>query len=352
MLARDTLVIRQDWIDKVGQPLPQNADQFLALMTAFAKSDPDGNGKADTYGLGSGSIEPFCMQFIKHVHRVPNGWKLNPDGTLTKDYETPEFKLALAFARKLFEAGAYHPDAANGAALPATAFDSGKVGADIGTVTIDVYGTGGTQSRIRALNPVAKLTSLVAFGHDGGKGVTYNGPGFLGFAAIPAKVGRDPERVKELLRVLDYFAAPFGSEEWVFLYFGLEGVHHEIKADGSRELTARGKAELGDRFNLPNLPNLTNCPQVSYYQGAPGDAEYVQDVARDMLAIGLDNPTLSLSSPTNVTKAAELNQLYKDRLTSIIVGREPLTAVDTFIADWRSRGGDQIRTEFEQELKG
>ena len=50
-----------------------------------------------------------------------------------------------------------------------------------------------------------------------------------GIAAIPAKVGKDKERVKELLRVIDYLAAPFGCEEWVFLNYGHEGVHHMMQ---------------------------------------------------------------------------------------------------------------------------
>jgi putative aldouronate transport system substrate-binding protein len=40
-----------------------------------------------------------------------------------------------------------------------------------------------------------------------------------------------------------------------------------------------------------------------------------------------------------------------DRMTPIVSGREPLTALDDAIKEWKSRGGDQIRQEFEQSLK-
>ena len=39
-------------------------------------------------------------------------------------------------------------------------------------------------------------------------------------------------------------------------------------------------------------------------------------------------------------------------MVGIITGREPLSAFDAFVNDWRSRGGDQMRKEFEPELKG
>ncbi len=44
------LFIRSDWRAKLGQPVPTTWDQLDALATAFTTGDPDGNGKADTYG--------------------------------------------------------------------------------------------------------------------------------------------------------------------------------------------------------------------------------------------------------------------------------------------------------------
>jgi len=37
---------------------------------------------------------------------------------------------------------------------------------------------------------------------------------------------------------------------------------------------------------------------------------------------------------------------------AIVTGRQPLTALDTYIKDWKSRGGDMIRQEYQQSLKG
>ena len=46
-----------------------------------------------------------------------------------------------------------------------------------------------------------------------------------------------------------------------------------------------------------------------------------------------------------------MQTLTQDRMIAVITGRDPLSAFDTFVKDWRSRGGDQMRKEFEQELK-
>jgi multiple sugar transport system substrate-binding protein len=44
--------IRKDWREKVGKAVPKTHEELLELAEAFAKGDPDGNGKkGDTYGM-------------------------------------------------------------------------------------------------------------------------------------------------------------------------------------------------------------------------------------------------------------------------------------------------------------
>jgi hypothetical protein len=47
------LSFRDDWGKKLGNPRPKTTDELLKLMRDFTKGDPDGNGQADTWGLGS-----------------------------------------------------------------------------------------------------------------------------------------------------------------------------------------------------------------------------------------------------------------------------------------------------------
>lgn len=45
------LFIRKDWREKVGAPVPASWDQLEELGRKFTTGDPDGDGKADTYGF-------------------------------------------------------------------------------------------------------------------------------------------------------------------------------------------------------------------------------------------------------------------------------------------------------------
>jgi len=337
------LAARLDWADRVGLPQPRDAEEVVQLFDRFTHGDPDGNGSPDTYGLGaSAGGVPFSRIFVGNMFRVPNVWRRNDDGTLTNQIETEEFAQAVAYMRRLWEAGLYHPDTPTMTSSQAKdALAAGRIGA-FNDGPGGLPSSGGLRGRAAEINPAAVVGGLVPPGHDGGEGVSYNDRGYWGFVGIPTRVG-DEERVKELLRILDYYAAPFGSEEWRFLNYGLEGVHHTVEADGTLRLTQEGIVEIGD------LTYLATPPTVFFYD-RPGDAEYMQGLIKAHVAIGIENPVLTLFSPTEAEEGAQLNQLQVDRLTGIVTGREPLDALQGMIDDWRSRGGDRIREEYQEGL--
>ncbi|MBR4598699.1 MAG: extracellular solute-binding protein, partial [Treponema sp.] len=47
------VLIRKDWLDKLGLQVPKTIDEYLDVMRAFTKKDPDGNGRNDTFGYGA-----------------------------------------------------------------------------------------------------------------------------------------------------------------------------------------------------------------------------------------------------------------------------------------------------------
>ncbi len=47
------VLIRKDWLDKLGLSVPVTTDDFMRVMRAFTFEDPDGDGVANTYGFGA-----------------------------------------------------------------------------------------------------------------------------------------------------------------------------------------------------------------------------------------------------------------------------------------------------------
>ena len=341
---------RADWARKLGKDVPKSGDELHDLLVAFARNDPDGNGQADTWGLGRYGTDFVGWDDARvamNMYGAPFTWRKNADGTLTHQIETDEFRQGIDFLRRLYTDGAFHPDSAGMTfAQCQGAFLASKIGihseglGNFYSPTIE----GTAYFKLRQSDPNAELAPNYPQAVGGAKAVTRNTQGSFGFTAIPATVGRDQERVKELLRILDYVASPFGSEEWFFLNYGVEGVDHQLN-DGIPLLTDRGIAERGDlTYVMANLP-------VLYFPRAPEAVAPAQNMAYEIMKIGIDDPSWPLYSATNVAKGPELVQFGFDSITPIVTGRAPLSTLDDVIKEWKSRGGDQIRQEFEQSMR-
>ena len=123
------MIWRKDWAEKFGNPNPKNADEFYDLMVKFTKGDPNGTGKQDSFAIHTIAQFAFGLSFFSNMFRVPNQWRKNADGKLTAYLETEEFKNTLAFQKRLFDAGIFHPDTATGNRTQRKDYiTSGKVG--------------------------------------------------------------------------------------------------------------------------------------------------------------------------------------------------------------------------------
>jgi putative aldouronate transport system substrate-binding protein len=201
---------------------------------------------------------------------------------------------------------------------------------------------------VQKVNAKAEMANLVPFGHDGGKAVHWSASGFLGFTSIPAKVGKDKERVKELLRILNYFASPVGSEENNFIRYGIEGMHHTFKND-ERTQTDLGQKEIG---NGSVIALVAEPNRVLYFPEAPGLAQSIQTTLKGVQTMSIDDPTEQLESATWNSKSKELTQLVNDRVLRVVTGQDPVSALDDMVKDWKSRGGELAAKEFAASLKG
>lgn len=73
---RTTIVWRGDWLKKVGiTKTPETLEEFEEAFYKFAKEDPDGNGKNDTYGLSLSGIPAMatCLDTGLMTGRIGSG---------------------------------------------------------------------------------------------------------------------------------------------------------------------------------------------------------------------------------------------------------------------------------------
>lgn len=128
------LLIRKDWLKKVNLPAPATWDQLVTLAKAFTTQDPDGNGKADTYGLAvPGSTKRgYASWYFSNFLWAGGGDFVTKgaDGKYKPAMTTPESEAAtkwfrdLACTSKVIQPGAATMD------TPPTneTFEAGKTG--------------------------------------------------------------------------------------------------------------------------------------------------------------------------------------------------------------------------------
>lgn len=324
---------RQDILDELGVERPTNAEEFEDLCKAIT------DVKGGRWAMGSASDYMFNVPFFAQMYGAPMKWKANADGTLVKDFETEEFAKAVEFANKLRVAGYFHPDSA--------AFNQSQATEQFskGAVVLYMAGLAGWRQTLEtqsAVTPGFNQDAMVPFGYDGGPGTQFFDTGIFSLTAITKA---DKARVEEMLRVLNYFAAPFGSKEYLLNTAGVEGVDHTIDASGQVALTDQGKLEQGMAFNfvMSGAPVLTSGTQPDYVKQCYAWQEKV-------VSLGVSDPTNGLNSETNSKVGGQLGNTFNEGILNIVSGRGSLGDLPALVASWKSGGGDTIRQEFQDAL--
>jgi putative aldouronate transport system substrate-binding protein len=176
----------------------------------------------------------------------------------------------------------------------------------------------------------------------GGTPTYWTTNGLLGYSVIKQA---SPERIKEILRVLNWLAAPLGSQEYLLKTYGLKDTHWTPDANGNPILTDRGKADATVPFHY-----LTRGPAAFYWPQTPQNTPTMHDAQNAIYPYLSIDPTIGYYSPTYASKQTGLTRDLSDRLNDIVVGRQPLGALDQAIQAWRDGGGEQIRAEFQQAM--
>ncbi|MBV9600290.1 MAG: hypothetical protein JOZ87_25990 [Chloroflexi bacterium] len=332
------MMYRKDLLDKAGitEP-PKNADDFKRALQAVTK--PDQN----QYGIAANGASYFGLtpnSAYSAIWRVPNNWRLDSSGKLTKDVETDEFKAAVGFSRDLWQAGLWHPNTVGYGAAGNDDFMAGRF-----VFLPGVWGQYVQLWDIEALRvPDARLYPMQPFAADGGKPYYQAGSGQFGVTYM--KQQSSPDRIKMLLRVANYFAAPFGSKEWLLNYFGVQDTDFKFNADGAPVLTDQGRSELTAVWRYVSSPAyaLFSANRSQEFAQVSYAAEQAMIAAMDV------DPTLGLYSAT----AASSGQLAQDTLMSgvsdIVQGRRPISDLDGLVSDWKNNVGDKMRGEFQDAI--
>lgn len=327
---------RKDWAEENGYPdPPADAEEFKELFASFSKMGVDGRyGLADAPGT--------AMIAAQAMFQVPPGWRYE-NGELTHHIETDEYEAALKFMTELWEAGAFHPDA--------LALDS-NVGKTLSMIPAGTVGLSWIAAenwyvpgvyRAAVEEVPGSWTPFVPPAFDGsGSGLFERSTGVFARVAISAQAAEDEEHLMMLLDFCNYMRAPFGSEEQYFLHHGEDGDYF-TRDPGEQPVPVEGADWHPDAAQL-----IYGLPPVIFdFEGA-ADAIAINE---QYVGNSQPNPVAGLFSAAATKAGPQLEELAQSHVNQIIVGNRPLSDLEAYREEWRSRGGDDMRVEYLEALK-
>ncbi|MCI9888321.1 sugar ABC transporter substrate-binding protein [Micrococcales bacterium 31B] len=315
--------------DKVGGLQCTSADEFADKCKQLL------NESAKQYVLEPAYINMvhmFSSWFGAH-----DNWFLDESKNLKHYFEEEAYKESVAYAAKLFKAGYFYPDA--NLADSANAMVQGSIAAQV------VVGPTAPHAYITR-DPNIVMENLLPFGAQAGLTPIYGmGYGTVGYTAFKQA---DEAKTRQLLALINWLSAPFGTEEYLTKNYGVEGQQFERDASGNPVPLDSAKADVPGLVSA--LVIMSNCESVNFNGTHPEDVEVVHSYQQELIKISSQSAVKGLYSDTNTKVGPKITAAARDIMVDIVTGRKEISAWDDAVKAWRSDGGDKIREEYEKAL--
>ncbi len=348
-LGRNGIIYRSDWLKKLGLSEPKTIDDLYKMMVAFRDRDPDGNGKADTYGMVVPYVKnnPIVFKQTLVMFGGPIEWGFAADGTLQPYHQFPEYMECLKFWKKLYDEKLINQDFA--------LYDPNKwndpVIQDKAGLIIDVVNTRSNQ--INGIFATDKPSAAVdVMGPVAGpKGRRLQATSGYGSIFLFSKSAiKDLATLKKVLAFEDKLGDKKMQDT---CQFGVEGKHY-IRLEGG--------------YVKPNPPTDTRYPKndfndlnqiisfiptgvLSLAEPKPYVVKFEQTM-RDNIKFCVGNPAAPFTSATQGTRGAQLDAILEDIYVKFVVGQMDEAGVKAALELWKKNGGSDVIKEInEQYLK-
>ncbi len=325
------LFYRKDLTDRAGLAAPKTIDELYTFGKKLTNPDR---------GIWAFGQVFDMVQMFFGVSHSKGGWRKRAGGGLEFKYETPEYRQALEFTARLYRDGLVHPE------LVASRGSDAQQLFAAGKILSWQEGMGvwrSMQSEQSKVTPGFDMQPVPVFSAVGGKPIAWSNDEPICYTFIKKGLGKD--RTQEILRVLNWCAAPFGSVEYEINTYGVEGKHFTRADDGSPIATNLFRKEYASQYSITSghAPAVVGTADVPHFvTDSLGYLRTTMAYAEPDLFQGI-----KLELPANYSK---LLTSAEDQMTDVVRGRRPIGDVDALVREWRRAGGDEGRAFLERTL--
>lgn len=371
----EVMIIRQDWLDKLGLTAPTTIDEFEAVIKAFTEDDPDGNGEKDTYGFtyegdsiynNGWCADPVTIFSVYTGKYLPGQWQEDENGKLVYGSLHEGNKKALERLASWHANGWTFQEAASTGAWDAmTQFTEGRAGIFIGRPwCID------SVADVKSVAPEAVIKAYPCIVQENGE-MTYQdaelNDGWLMFNS-------EFENIEAFFTYYDWmYDAVFGTGDFQYGY--LDGYDYQVQGDKVVFDSNLFDPPVTDAFMPGKSTVLKNAPAADAMQAyanvyAGNEAVTSAEIraaahfetsynCAEGYAIANEyrdyqNPSVFKAAPTSSMARywEQLQTMEKQLYTNIIYGKQTVDEFDQFVEDWYAQGGEDITNEVNEWYQG
>jgi putative aldouronate transport system substrate-binding protein len=365
MTERSAIMVRQDWIDKLGLPNPDSIQNMVKIAEAFATRDPDGNGRNDTIGLlvnsdfwsGIGGLGDFFAGY----HAYPDNWLPDNSGNIIPGVIQPEVKTALSALADMYKQGIIDREFTTvDWTRSIETVTSGRAGLFYG-----YFGACFNVMDIMTMDPQTRLMSYPIPSADS-KPASFVVGNMIGTYYVVNKKFAHPEALVKAENLLfktmadptltTYHTSPSGYQYFILNlimneipeknYAAWQKMQTAIPSGNTSSLNSEEKMyyDAIKRYLDNKDYTLTDWGYDRIFGASAGSSFGTIDhyVKNDLINM---SPFTGAPTETMVSRGGNLDTLRDEVFTKIIMGSSPVSAFDTFVQDWKRQGGDAITKE-------
>lgn len=361
----EMIYVRADWLENLNLTEPKTIDDVIKIAEAFAKNDPDLDGKNDTYGLGlnkdlflaHGTVKGFFNGFQAY----PDIWLKDGSGKLVYGSIQPEMRTALDKLSQLYKDGIIDREF--------TVKDWNKIAEDVAADRLGLaYGNVSDGGFIHKMNkennPDAEWKVYPIVSVDGSAVNPQLGDTANNFFVVK-KGAKHPEAMIQLANIYleHYYLTSYAPDPNPFISNAngvFPGKYHpvlidplNVNLDAFRQvqdaLAKKDGSQLGFPANVhyDRLTKYAAGDKAMWFSTIVfgGEGSYSVIDYYDKNKLGLYNAFQGAATPTMSEKMASLKKFQDETFTKIIMGESPISEFDKFVEEWKKLGGDQITAE-------
>lgn len=373
--------LRKDWMDKLGLDAPKTVEDVENIVHEFVQKDPGGNGKGETVGLvcddeltgGCGYSYEYQNDIIfASFGAFPKQWIYNKDGEVVYGSVQNEAKAALGKLRQMYQQGTLDNnflmrESSNIIEL----IVSGKCGSFFGPW----WSPNNPLMSAMQKNPNAEWQPyLIQTDKDGQTSFASQNPNDK--YVVVRKGYKHPEIVMKIVSVLfddlRYDEEDVREMERYYqdnvdptarpLAINVDYKDALMRCYDSLKDAIQGRKKLEDlgllegAYYISCSKYLDRKKETSAQKSWEDWAAYASRMtACSVLRKGQIRQVKSLffgETKTMKSNWWRLEELEKKAYLEIVTGQKPLSYFDEFVKEWNRQGGEKIRGEVAQELKG